>query len=141
MPMIDVFTIGRDAESRTTASGKTVANLSLALNYGQKGNDGKQPTQWFDGALWSPNDALLPKLVKGQKVFATLTDLHLETFTKGDGTESTKLVGRVDGFALKLVGVPPGGERAPAPPPPPKPAPRAPVSNGGFEDMDDDIPF
>ena len=141
MPMIDVFTIGRDAEARTTASGKTVCNLSLALPYGQKGNDGKQPTQWFEGALWSPHDNLLPRLVKGQKVFVTLTDIHLETFTKGDGTESTKIVGRVDGFALKLVGTPPGGERAPPPAPLPPPKPAARPAPTGFDDMDDDVPF
>ena len=47
-----VFRIGRDAEVRHTAKGDSVANLSLAYNYGQKGSDGKRPSQWIDGSLW-----------------------------------------------------------------------------------------
>ena len=37
--------IGKDAELRYTASNEPVANLSLAFNYGRKGDDGKRPTQ------------------------------------------------------------------------------------------------
>ena len=35
--LIGLFTVGRDAELRTTASGDPVASVALAYNYGRKG--------------------------------------------------------------------------------------------------------
>ena len=44
--------IGKDAELRYTASNEPVANISLAFNYGRKGDDGKRPTQWIEASMW-----------------------------------------------------------------------------------------
>ena len=134
--------LGRDAELRTTAQGEHVAGLSLAFSYGRKGQDGKRPTQWVDGALWGKlAGALAPYLLKGANVAVTLDDLHIETFRKADGTDAVKLAGRVSSIELA------GGNQATqaprpaaaAPRPAPAPKPQQPAS--GFEDMDSDIPF
>jgi single-strand DNA-binding protein len=127
--------IGRDTELRHTAQGEAIANLSLAFAYGRKGADGKTPTQWLEGAMWGKRaEALAQHLVKGTSVMVTLNDVHVESFTKQDGTVASKLVGRV--ADIEFAGAPVARPAAP-PPPPPKPAPAA----SGFEDMDSDIPF
>lgn len=136
--MYGLAKIGRDAELRRTADGEAVCNLSLAFNYGRKGADGKQSTQWTEGSLWGKRaEALAQHLVKGQGVMVTLQDVHIESFTKSDNTTASKLVGRVAEIAF--AGSAPQRQEAPPPPPPkPKPAPQS----SGFDDMDDgDIPF
>lgn len=49
--MYGLMRLGRDAEVKTLPSGKKVANLSLAYNYGQKEGD-EYPSQWIDAAFW-----------------------------------------------------------------------------------------
>ncbi len=135
--MYGLAKIGRDAELRRTAGGEAVCNLSLAFSYGRKGEDGKQPTQWVEGAMWGKRaESLAQYLVKGQGVMVTLQDTHIEQFTKSDNTTGTKLTGRVADIAF--AGPAPQRQEAP-PPPPPKPKPAPPPS--GFDDMDSDIPF
>lgn len=125
--------LGRDAEVRYTPKGEAVANLSLAFNYGRKGDDGKRPTQWVDGSLWGKlAEAISQYLVKGSLVAVTLDDVHIETFDKKDGTQGVKLSGRVS--SIELAG---GGERQAAP----APAPAKRQTDTGFDRMDDDIPF
>lgn len=134
--MYGIARIGRDAELRQMAQGEAVASLSLAFAYGRKGQDGKQPVSWVDGALWGKRaESLAQHLVKGTSVMVTLNDVHIESFTKQDGTVASKLVGRV--ADIEFAGAPAARPVAPPPPPPP-PKPAAP---SGFEDMDSDIPF
>ena len=59
MQMIGLARLGRDAELRTTQSGEKVASLSLAFNWGMKGQDGNRPTQWVDGSLWGKRAEVL----------------------------------------------------------------------------------
>jgi single-strand DNA-binding protein len=130
--------IGKDAEVRYTPSGAAVANVSLAFTYGKKGDDGKRPTQWVDASLWGQRaESLAPYIKKGGQIVAYLEDVSIQTFTKGDGTQATKMVARL--IDLEFVT---GGEQASSQPKPqPKPQ-AAPQSHGsGFDDMDDDIPF
>lgn len=126
--------IGRDTTIRHTQQGEAVAGLSLAFSYGRKGEDGKTPTNWVDGSLWGKRaEALAQHLVKGVSVMVTLNDVHIESFTKQDGTVASKMVGRVT--EIEFAGAPAAARPAP-PPPPPKPA-----APSGFEDLSDDIPF
>ncbi|MEO8297088.1 MAG: single-stranded DNA-binding protein [Burkholderiales bacterium] len=163
--------LGRDAEVRYTPDGKPITNLSLAFNYGRKGEDGNRPTQWVDGALWGPRaEALSPYLLKGIGIVVTLDDPHIETFQKADGTSGHKLTGTVS--AIEFAGGPKqegqGGQapqqrtqgqagqqasRAPQQRPAQSQAPQArggagsaPRSAGGgagdgWDAMDSDIPF
>jgi len=130
--------IGKDAEVRYTPGGAAVANVSLAFTYGKKGDDGKRPTQWVDASLWGQRaESLAPYIKKGGQIVAYLEDVSIQTYTKGDGTQATKMVARL--VDLEFVS---SGEQASSQP---KPQPRpqaAPQSQGsGFDDMDDDIPF
>lgn len=147
--MIHIFRlarVGRDAELRSTAQGDQVASISLAFTYGRKDNDGKRPTQWVDAALWGKRaEALAPYLTKGTLVTVSIEDAHIETFRKSDQSEGHKLAGRIT--AIDLAG---GGTQQQAPAQPARqpaaqrPAARQPASipaGGGFEDMDDDVPF
>lgn len=137
--------LGRDAELRSTTNGDSVANLSLAFNYGQKDNSGKKPSQWVDASLWGKRaESLVEYLVKGQGLVVVLEDPHIETFKTRDGTPGSKLVARV--ASLDFAGDAP----AAAPPPPqrqarePAPAPRPTAASRpptAFDDMDDDVPF
>lgn len=129
--------IGRDAEIRYTPGGAAVANVSLAFTYGKKGDDGKRPTQWVDASLWGQRaESLAPYIKKGSQIVAYLEDVSIQTFTKGDGTQATKMVARL--VDLEFVA---GGEQASSQPKlQARPVPQ-PSQNSGFDDMDDDIPF
>lgn len=135
--------IGRDVEIRKTPSGESVANVSLAFNYGRKGQDGKYPSQWVEGVMWGKTaETLAQYLTKGTTVTVSLEDVHTESYQNTrDNTTGTKLVGRIQSINL---GARPSDPAA-APPPParaPAPAPRPPAAApSGFADMDDDIPF
>ena len=135
--LVGLFTIGRDAELRTTQSGDQVAALALAYNYGRKSADGKTPSQWVDAALWGERATKLAEyLTKGTQFYMQLEDLHVETFDKRDGGQGVKLVARVGQIEFTR------GQSSPrpaAPPPAPRPAPKA--ASSGFDDMDSDIPF
>lgn len=140
--LIGLFTLGRDAELRTTSGGDQVAGLALAYNYGRKGVDGKTPSQWVDAALWGERAGKLAEyLTKGTQFFMQIDDLHVETYPKNDGTQGVKLVGRVGQIEFTK------GQRAaapaPAPRPPAAPPRQAPAKAGsGFDDLTDDpIPF
>jgi single-strand DNA-binding protein len=149
-----VYRLGRDAELRRLPSGEPVCNLSLAYNWGKKDANGKQETTWIDAALWGKRaESTAQHLTKGTAIFAVLSDLHVEYFSKGDGSQGVKLAARVDTFDF----IPtqrsdrnegdqqqaPRPQQSAAPAPAPRPAPRPPTrpAASGFDDMDDDIPF
>ncbi|MEJ2800591.1 single-stranded DNA-binding protein [Comamonadaceae bacterium PP-2] len=155
--------IGRDAEVRYTNNGDAVASLSLAFSYGRKGEDGRQPTQWIEAALWGKRaESLAPFLTRGKQISVVLSDVHIETY-EGQNGQGHKLAARVVDLDLTSGGAAQdqGGQQQrsaarPAPPPARSqqrngysegrnaPAPQPQQRNGGgsgFEDMDDDIPF
>lgn len=136
--LVGLFTLGRDAELRTTANGDQVASLALAYNYGRKGADGKTPSQWVDAAFWGERAVkLVEYLTKGSQFYIQLDDLHVETYDKRDGGQGVKLVARVGQIEFVRA-----QRAAAAPKAPPAPAPKPAASTGsGFDDMDDDIPF
>jgi single-strand DNA-binding protein len=141
--LVGLFTLGRDAELRTTTSGDQVAGLALAYSYGRKGQDGKTPTQWVDAALWGERAQKLAEyLTKGRQFYMALDDLHVETYDKRDGGQGVKLVGRVGQLEFVRGGDNAQRPAAPAQKPAAQPAKPAPArAASGFEDMDDDIPF
>jgi single-strand DNA-binding protein len=103
MMFSNLFTLGRDAEVRYTQSGDPVATLSLAYNYGRKGQDGRMPTQWVEAALWGKlAESLQPYLLKGGKVYADLDDVHIEEYQARDGATKAKLVAKIAN--IKLAG-------------------------------------
>lgn len=139
--------IGKDAELRYTASNEPVANLSLAFNYGRKGDDGKRPTQWIEASIWGKRaESLAPYLLKGKQVDVALEEPHIETFEGKSGT-GYKMVGRILSIEFASDGQRQDGQQQPAPAQQPRQAaaPTRPQQSGGarggFGDFDDDIPF
>jgi len=133
--------VGKDAEVRFTPGGAAVANVSLAFTYGKKGDDGKRPTQWVDASLWGQRvESLAPYLTKGKQIVAYLEDVHIQTYTKGDGTQASKMAARI--ADLEFVAGAEQAEPRQAAPQRQQERQPAPQSQGsGFDDMDDDIPF
>lgn len=134
--------IGKDAEVRFTPGGTSVANVTLAFTYGKKGDDGKRPTQWVDASIWGQRaEPMAPYLTKGKQIVAYLEDVHIQTYTKNDGTTNSKMVARLADFEFVSEGSSDGQRAAPAQRQ--APAPRQPQTpqGSGFDDMDDDIPF
>ena len=124
------FRIGNDPQTRYTQKGDAVMGLSLAYNYGRKGDDGKKPTQWLEASLWGKQaEALAPYLQKGGQIVATVDDLHIEEY-EGKNGAGHKLAGRI--VSLELVGSK-GSESGAS-----QPAQKQP--DGGFDDGSD-IPF
>ena len=141
--------LGRDAELRTAGSGDSVTNLSLAYNYGRKGQDGSnRPTQWIEASLWGKRaEVLAPYLKKGGLVDVIVEDVHMEQYEGRNGT-GWKLTGRV--MNIELAGsrtdsgdaqggqarhqAAPAGQQRQEPTPPKK-------NTSGSGDFDDDIPF
>ena len=128
--------IGKDAEVRFTPGGTAVANVTLAFTYGKKGDDGKRPTQWIDASIWGQRaEPMAPYLLKGKQIVAYLEDVHLQTYTKGDGTQNTKMVARL----ADLEFVSDNSDHKPTQKP--QSAPQSKPQGSGFEDFPDDIEF
>ena len=140
-----LFTIGRDAESKTFPSGAQAVQFSAAYNYGRKGDDGKKPSQWVRVSMFGKQgEALLPYLTKGKQVSLVIRDLHVVTFEKQDRSTGVALEGVADFDDFARGQRQDAAPAAPAPAPQRRPAPApAPRQGGGsgFDDMDDDIPF
>jgi single-strand DNA-binding protein len=131
-----VVRIGKDPELRTTAQGDQVMELSLAYNYGRKGDDNKKPTQWISASMWgSRAEKLQPYLKKGGQVFVVLTDVHMYSYEKKDGTIGTAMRAKV--AEIELIGGAPQQSQELVQ----KPVKPATTGTGSFDDFDDDIPF
>lgn len=142
MKLIGNIRLGKDVELRHTSSGTAVATLFGAYNYGKKGDDGKRPSQWVEAVLWGQQaESLQSYLTKGEQFFVTLDDVHVETYEKRDGGHGVKLTGTVKtidfvgGSARRDEGERPTQRQQP------QRQQAKPAASGGFDDMDDDIPF
>jgi single-strand DNA-binding protein len=104
MLMSGVVRVGNDAQVRHTPQGDVVVELSLAFNYGKREQDGKRPTQWIKAAFWgSRAEKLLPYMTKGSQVHVVLSEPHIETYDKKDGSgQATSLRARV--MDVELIG-------------------------------------
>jgi len=82
-------TVGRDAEVRSTPSGQTVLNVTVANNVGF---GDRQQTLWVRVALWGrrAEGQLQNYLKKGQQVFVS-GELTQREYQANDGTTRTSL--------------------------------------------------
>lgn len=121
-------TIGRDMEIRHLNNGDPVGNFSVADSQGRD-----KPTTWWRCQLYGKRaESLQQYMLKGQQV--TVSGSVVERKWTKDGVEHTSMEVRVNEVALQ------GGPRQAAQPAATAPAPRQ-RQGGGFEDMDDSIPF
>ena len=98
--MSKLVRIGRDAELRTTAGGKSVIGLACVYDIGWGDN---KKGQWIDVSIWGKQaEALAPYLLKGKQIVIYADDIELETYQKNDGTSGSKL--RCRAINIDLVG-------------------------------------
>lgn len=87
-----IFRLGRDPEYRTTANGTPALSLALAYNFGRRGENGQTPTQWVEATLWGKRAETMGDYIKkGSQIYALLSDVHIRTYQKKDGTDGFNL--------------------------------------------------
>jgi len=135
MITVGLARIGNEPAIRYTQDGKPVLELSLAYNYGRRGQDGNYATQWVNASLWGDRcEKVVGYLHKGGQVVVQLTDLHINEYAKQDGSKGVNLKAIIRD--LQLVGKPQAKEPAPHEQfekPATQPARGA--------ELDDDLPF
>lgn len=118
--------LGKDAELKAMQDGTPVLKFSVADSQGRD-----KPAIWWSADLFGKRaESLAPYLLKGQQV--TVTGTLSEREYEGKKFQTI----RVNDLALQ--GARPDGPRQQAPR---QQAPQRAAQQGGFEDMDDDIPF
>lgn len=139
--LIKKMRITRDAEVRYLPTGEPVANVSLVYSYGSKKDErGYLPSQFIECGLWGKRaEAIAPYLTKGQTIVAYVTDVHIETFTKSDGTPGHKLAGRID--EIEFAGGRQEGEQSASRQQEQGMRQQQPTQAGSGFDDDMDIPF
>ena len=127
--------IGNDPIVRFTKDGGAVMSLSLAYQYGRKGEDGKRPTQWLDASMWGKQaEATQPYLQKGDQITVCINDLHIEMYEGKNGT-SAKLAGHIVSFDFA------SGKHEPKSHVATTENKNTTSPKGAFDNFDDDIPF
>jgi len=80
--------VGRDPELRTTANGKNVANLTVAVDRPFKDSSGERQTDWFTVTLWGQSaDFACQYIEKGRSVVVS-GRMESRKYDK-DGTQVT----------------------------------------------------
>jgi single-strand DNA-binding protein len=105
--------LGQDVETRYTANGKQVANLSVAVDDSyKKENEWVKKTVWLRVAAWGKQAENASSLRKGGLVFVA-GKLQENKWTDKDGNEKTKM----EVLASEVHGLvePVKGESKPAP--------------------------
>lgn len=128
-----VGTVGRDAEVRSTPSGQTLLNVTVANNIGF---GDRQQTLWVRVALWGKRaeGQLANYLKKGQQVFVS-GELSMREYQANDGTTRSSL--ELNATTIDLVGKRAEGGFQSASAPTMQSAP----AQDNFATYEDDIPF
>lgn len=142
--VILVGNCGRDPEMRYMADGKAVANISIATSSKRKDkNTGEtiEDTQWHRVTFYERLAEIAGEYVKKGKPVYIEGRLKYGKYIDKDGVEKSTCDIVATELQLLSGHERPEGNAAPAPITR-APAPRqAPARNGGFEDMDSDVPF
>jgi len=122
--------LGKDAELRHLPNGDPVANFSVADSQGKD-----KDAIWWNCQLFGKRaESLSQYLVKGQAVTIT-GSVSQRKYTDKNGQERISTDVRVNEVALQ------GGKREATQQPQQRQQAPKPSNPGGFENMDDDVPF
>lgn len=127
--------LGHDPELRSTASGQSVCNLSVATSsYTGKGDDRKEVTEWHKVVVWGNQaDACGRYLAKGREV---LVEGRIQTSKWQDKDMAWKYKTEIVAHHVQFVG---GGERQERPES--RPESRPVDDKPSLPGMDDDSSF
>jgi len=153
--VILIGNLGKDAESKFTPNGTSVATFSIATSWRQKDQatgEWKDQTDWHNIKLWR-SENVAPYLTKGTQVYiegrlqtrSYEKDGKKQYFTEVIAEELILLGGRrgeaagAGEYSQQPVSMPRSAQRPPAT----ASAPAAPAEDPGFDQgiTDDDVPF
>lgn len=124
---------GRDPEFKEFNSGKTLAELSMAVQRPFKNTDGNYDTDWFQVKIWGKAAEVARDFLKKGQIFAVTGKLEVEKWTDNNGNNREKVVIVAERLCL---GQKPQGEQQER-----QPAGQSPGGGDyGFDD-EDEIPF
>ena len=127
--------LGKDAELRNLNDGTAVLSFSVADNQGKD-----KPSIWWNCSLFGRRaESLAQYLTKGQQVTVIGTVSEREWSDK-EGNKRRSMDVRANDIALQ-GGRREEGERQPSRAARQPQRSAAPAGGGGFEDMEDDVPF
>lgn len=142
--VIVIGNAGKDPEVRYTPSGAAICNLTLATSRkwkNKESRDMQEETEWHRVVLYDRIAEIAGEYVKKGKPVYVEGRLKTRKWQDKEGKDNytTEIVAE----SLQLLG---GRDEAPSSAPKtaerPASAPKAPAkTGGGFDDMDDDIPF
>jgi len=122
--------LGKDAEVRFLPNGDPVANFSIADSQGKD-----KDSIWWNCQLFGKRaESLSQYLIKGQAVTIT-GSISQRKYTDKNGQERLSTDVRVNDVALQ------GGKREATQQPQQRQQAAKPNNSGGFENMDNDVPF
>ena len=128
MLLTGITRIAAEPVMRRTQDGSPVLGLTLVYNFGNKGEDGRRPSQFVQASFWGKRAELLAQyLTKGSQIGVTMEAPHVETYQAKDGTTGARLVARI--LDLELI----AGQR--------QEQSVKQQSNKSYDNFDDDIPF
>jgi single-strand DNA-binding protein len=130
MILTGLVRVGNEPVLRYTQANEPVIDLNLAYSYGRQDKTGKKPTQWVNASLRGKRaESLAPYMLKGKQYSVVLSEVHVETFTKKDGSQGVAMRAKVDSLEFT-------DRKEESTPAPVKQEPQ-----GGFNEIEDDIPF
>lgn len=141
--------LGRDPETRYLPSGEAVTNFSVATSETWKDKqtgERQEATEWHRISTFGKLAEIAGQyLVKGSLVYIE-GKLNTRKYTDKNGVE--RYATEIRASEMKMLGPKPQGQQnneghrpAPAARPAAQSRPAPATSGGGFDDMDDDIPF
>lgn len=127
--------LGKDAELRNLNDGTAVLSFSVADNQGKD-----KPSIWWNCTIFGRRaESLQQYLTKGQQV-TVIGSVSEREWTDKEGNKRKSMDIRVNDIALQ-GGKREEGERQPSRAARQPQRSAAPAGGGGFEGMDDDVPF
>ena len=136
--------LGRDPELKSTASGSSVANFSIATDESWKDKEGnrQEKTEWHRIVAWTKlADICGQYLTKGKLVYI---EGALQTRSWEDKEGNTRYVTEIKAFRMSMLGSKADGEgtqAAPAPAPTQTQPAQVQPQGKAAQEFDDDIPF
>ena len=133
--------LGTDMELKYLPSGEPVGEVSLAFRLSRKNKNGEYQTTWVRAAMFGKRaESMAQYMLKGSLHCFYLKDLHLDEFVGKDGDKRVSLKAIIEDieFGGKSEGGNQGGNQPARQQPAAQPAAQP---AGGFDDMDEKIPF
>ena len=144
--VILIGNLGKDPETRYAPSGDAICNITLATTdtwRDKATGEKREATEWHKVGFFGKLAEIAGQyLRKGSQVYIE-GSLRTRKWTDKENVERYTTEIRAD--VMKMLGGKGDGQQSDAPrqsaPAPSTPAPKKQASGGGFDSMDDDIPF